>query len=167
MPPALSGLAHDTGVYFNPDATPFHIAIPQKRTPGNAKPAGKRLLKKALTAAGRILKKEGITYEAHHRNEYIMRMGYLLNTYGIPLQETEEWAARQFADYNGDAAGIIRSCYRHTDEHNTRPLTGNGLRPIRRRGIRQCSRNRKVSGLTGPFPAEYHHTAMRSGLQNP
>ena len=55
-----------------------------------------------------------------------MRMGYLLNTYGIPLQETEEWAARQFADYDGDAAGIIRSCYRHTDEHNTRPLTGNG-----------------------------------------
>ncbi len=130
----LSGLAHDTDVYFNPDATPFHITIPQKRTPGNAKPAGKRLLKKALTAAGRILKKEGITYEAHHRNEYIMRMGYLLNTYGIPLQETEEWAARQFADYNGDAAGIIRSCYRHTDEHNTRPLTGNGSAPSEEEG---------------------------------
>lgn len=55
-----------------------------------------------------------------------MRMGCLLNTYGIPRQETEEWAARQFTDYDGDAAGIIRPCYRHTDEHNTRPLTGNG-----------------------------------------
>ena len=33
-----------------------------------------------------------------------------------------DWAVKRFADYHGDVAGIVRSCYQRTDEHATRAL---------------------------------------------
>ena len=118
----LSGLAHDPSVFFNPEAQPFRLEQPAEPRQPLPRPAGRRLLKKAVAAASHVLQEEQIVYEPHHRNQYIMRMGYLLNAYGVPQADAEQWAVATFTDYDGDAAGVIASCYTHTDEHGTRSL---------------------------------------------
>ena len=79
-------------------------------------------LKAAVSAASQELQEKGIAYEAHHRNEYIMRMGYLLNAYGVPQADAEQWANATFTDYADNPATVIASCYTHTDEHGTRSM---------------------------------------------
>lgn len=118
----LSGLAYDTQVYFNPEANPFPVEL--KATRKNAKHSRCATLEDALQASQAELERENICYEAHHRNEYVMRMGYLLNAYGVPQKEAEEWANGHFTDYDGDAAATIRSCYQKIEEHGTRSLPG-------------------------------------------
>ena len=119
----LSGLAHDPDVYFNPDAQAFRPEQPSKSERQKRKrPAGARLLKAAVSAASQELQEKGIAYEAHHRNEYIMRMGYLLNAYGVPQADAEQWANATFTDYADNPATVIASCYTHTDEHGTRSM---------------------------------------------
>lgn len=122
----LSGLAHDPAVFFNPAAQPFRLessAETQQQTLQPAsRPAARRLLKRAVAAASQILQQEQVVYEPHHRNQYIMRMGYLLNAYGVPQADAEQWAVDTFTDYDGNVAGVIASCYTHVDEHATRPL---------------------------------------------
>ena len=54
-----------------------------------------------------------------------MRMGYLLNRYGIDQDQATEWALNTFTGYDGDIAGIFRSCYQQTEEFGTKvPTTG-------------------------------------------
>ena len=118
----LSGLAHDPEVLFNPDAEPFVIEAAQKAArseSGNAR-SRKVRLKRVVAEASALLAEEGVVYEEHHHNEYIMRMGYLLNAYGVDLEDATQWALQEFADYDGDVEGILRSCYRRTEEHGTR-----------------------------------------------
>ena len=116
----LSGLAHDPDVYFNPDAEGFSPEAENNPSPRPRHPAG--LLKKAVAAARRVLEEEQVAYMPHQRNRYIMRMGYLLNAYGVEQADAEQWAAETFTDYDGNAAAVITSCYTHTDEHGTQPL---------------------------------------------
>ena len=85
----------------------------------NEKETPNRPLKRAVRAAERQLADEGVEYIEHHHNEYIMRTGYLLNAYGIPLETATQWALKRFGDYEGDVAGIFRSCYQQTEEHGT------------------------------------------------
>lgn len=117
----LSGLASDAHVYFNPDAQPFPVELKAARKPGKRFHA---TLEQALTAAQAELEQADIRYEAHHRNEYVMRMGYLLNAYGVPREETTDWAVGNFTDYDGDVAKTIHTCYQKDEEHGTRPLPG-------------------------------------------
>ena len=118
----LSGLAHDPDVVFNPDAEPFQVAAnPDGRQDKQPTRTEKRLVRVAK-AIGKQLEKEGVAYVEHHHNEYVMRTGYLLNAYGIPLQAAIRWGVDRFADYDGDVAGVFRSCYQQTDEHGTRNL---------------------------------------------
>ena len=110
----LSGLAHDPNVYFNPEAMPFAVeAVPPLKQDDAS-----RTLKRVVQAIERRLAKEGVKYEPHNRNQYIMRTGYLLNAYGIPQETAIEWAEKKFVDYE-DVAGIFRSCYQQTEEHGT------------------------------------------------
>ena len=51
-----------------------------------------------------------------------MRMGYLLNQYGVARKTAAAWAAEHFPDYDGDVAAVIGSCYANTGEHGTRSL---------------------------------------------
>ena len=117
----LSGLAYDPAVFFNPEAQPFRLEQPAISKRPKGRPAA-CLLKDAVKAARKELEKSGIAYEPHHHNEYIMRMGYLLNAYGVPQADSTRWAMEAFADYDGNPATIIASCYTHTDEHGTRPM---------------------------------------------
>lgn len=80
----LSGLAHDPDVYFHPDAVAMPVELKGDKKEQPAKPSIRnRRLEKAVAAAAGELAGQGIVYEAHQRNQYIMRMGYLLNAYGV------------------------------------------------------------------------------------
>lgn len=118
----LSGLAYDPEAYFCAEATRFVISKPKHEVNTTRGKAGKTLLRKAVQAIETELSAQGMAYVEHRRNEYIMRTGYLLNAYGVELETATQWAVERFADYDGDVAGIFRSCYQHTDEHGTRRL---------------------------------------------
>lgn len=121
----LSGLAHDPDVYFNPDAAAMPVELKGDKKEQPAKPSIRnRRLEKAVAAAAGELAEQGIVYEAHQRNQYIMRMGYLLNAYGVAQASATQWAVKRFADYDGDVAAVFRSCYQRTEEHGRRPLQG-------------------------------------------
>ena len=119
----LSGLAHDEHLFFNPDAVPFSRnaeTAASKHSPASAK--NHRRLQRVIDAACRRLADEGVEYAEHHHNEYIMRMGYLLNAYGVAQNVATQWATERFADYNGDVTGIFASCYLNIEEHGSLSL---------------------------------------------
>ncbi len=118
-PTRLCGLAHDPDVFYNPDATPFEVSLPQTK---RRKSSEKVPLSRALPVVKAELEEAGIVYRAGHHNEYISRMGYLMNLYGVELEELTEWAIGEFGDYAEHVPGILRSCYTHTDEFHTRRL---------------------------------------------
>lgn len=119
----LSGLAYDPDVFFNPEAIPFHIEakVSNKNASASTIHQQKRL-KRAVTMATEELNNDNIVYAEHSHNEYIMRMGYLLNAYGIPQDMATEWAASRFVDYDGDITAVFNSCYQKTDEYGKRKL---------------------------------------------
>jgi predicted P-loop ATPase len=57
------------------------------------------------------LKEAGVEFKPGSHNNYVMRIGYLLNEYGIPMDSAMTWAAGKFgADYP-QTANIIANCY--------------------------------------------------------
>ena len=125
----LSGLAHDPEVWFNPDALPFQAQDLSPEQPPKSTERTSQRLKRVVRAIEHQLEAEGVTYAEHHRNEYIMRTGYLLNDYGVNRQTAIEWALQRFADYDGNVAGIFHSCYRQVEKFGTRHLPGKKSSP--------------------------------------
>jgi len=116
----LSGLAYDPEVFYQPDAVPFEVELPRSQS---VRKSSKARLNRAVRASKALLAEEGVTFEPGSRNEYLMRMGYLLNAYGVPMDDALDWAIGKFAKrFDGDIAEIFRSCYKHTDEHGTKDL---------------------------------------------
>ena len=115
----LCGLAHDSEAYYNPEATAFEVSLPKTK---KRKVLEEVPLKRALPVVQAELDEAGIVYAPGHHNEYISRMGYLMNLYGVELEELTCWAVEEFCDYAGDVPAILRSCYTHTDEFHTRRL---------------------------------------------
>ena len=128
----ISGLASDPHVYYNPSAAAFVLQnspiAPQPQDSASEAVPTKRnkRLEKVVKAAERLLEEEGVSYCEHHHNEYVMRMGYLLNQYGVARKTAAAWAAEHFPDYDGDVAAVIGSCYANTGEHGTRSLVRRG-----------------------------------------
>lgn len=100
----LSFLAHDAEAVWNPDATPFTVR-PLDITERSIQEVEER----------------GLRYVEGSRNAYISSVSYLLNRYGMSEPEAVEWAKRRFPDYEG-TEGVVRSCYKQTDEHGTRSV---------------------------------------------
>jgi hypothetical protein len=113
-PTRLSGLAADPNVFFNPDAVPFVFSMDDLGNIRNGR------LERVMAAVNRELKRAGVEYVEHHRNDYIMRMGYLLNEYGLPLDEALRWVDGRFTDYEGNVEAIFRSCYVDTSKFGSR-----------------------------------------------
>lgn len=128
----ISGLASDPHVYYNPSAASFVLQdspiAPQPQDGASEAVPTKRnkRLEKVVKAAERLLEEEGVSYCEHHHNEYVMRMGYLLNQYGVARKTAAAWAAEHFPDYDGDVAAVIGSCYANTGEHGIRSLVRRG-----------------------------------------
>ena len=116
----LNGLAWDEEVLYQPDAVPFEVVMPP--TPEGKKPH-RVSLAKAVKAAKAKLAEEGIVFKEGSRNEFLMRMGYLLNAYGVPQDDATDWAIGKYGTkYDGDLMGIFQACYKHTEEHGTLKL---------------------------------------------
>ena len=114
----LSGLAHDTQVWFNADAVAFEaVAVATKQEQNERK-----RLNRAWQVIEHELAAQGFTYAEGERNNYIMRTGYRMNAFGIAQEAATTWAVEQFADYDGDVAAIFRACYAKTEEHGTQQL---------------------------------------------
>ena len=113
----LSGLAHDAQVYYHDEAEPFRFDLSRMK---KANEPRKGRVERVVARIRRELDEQGVVYAPHHHNEYIMRMGYLLNEFGVPLEQAIGWADGRFPEYDGDAAAIFRSCYADTESHGKR-----------------------------------------------
>ena len=129
----LSGLAHDAEVYYNPDAEPFVITDEkmvaanfaegtQEGRPYKEQPAGSQSssAEEAWSRVQQLLTRRNMTYEPHHRHDYILHACYLFNRFGVPDDDLREWAASQWSDFDvRERASIISHCYKKEEEHGT------------------------------------------------
>ena len=117
----LSGLAHDPGVYFNPQAVAFtarEIADSYTATTGGMKAQARRSGRIDDYFAGTVaprLESEGLAYVPGRHNEYVMRVGYMMAARRYNMQAVTQWAVEKFHDYDG-TEGVIRSCYKGVAE---------------------------------------------------
>jgi hypothetical protein len=122
----LSFAAFDVDVFYRPDATPFTRAEsgPTSTEIRKQEKAEKRQRNKAvhqieLTFKRRIkrqIEAEGVRFIPGSHNNFVMRVGYLMNKYGFELEYVKEWAQKEFAEYD-EAAEVITRCYARTEEH--------------------------------------------------
>ena len=63
-------------------------------------------LTKAVRAAKAQLTEEGIVFKQGSRNKFLMRMGYLLNAYGVPMDDATDWAIGK-CKYNGERGYLV------------------------------------------------------------
>ena len=119
----LSGVAHDPKVFYHPEAKSFLIDKNAVLMYEQERKTIQKQLRKAVKAAQKQLADEGVVFEPGSHNEFVMRMGYLLNAYGIPENEAYNWLEDQYsADYDGDIYAIVQSCYKNTDEYGSRKI---------------------------------------------
>ncbi len=127
----ISTIAYDENLYYNPEAVPFTVTIEEKKPVGRPR-KGKREEGKGKSCKVsdveaivlRELERRGVVYEAGSHNKYISDACYMMNRYGVSLDDCTAWALERFADYaqTDDVPAIVRSCYRQTDEHGTAHL---------------------------------------------
>ena len=121
----LSGLSHDPDVYYEPGAQPFtkeEIRAAAERLVRRRKEQRKR--ERELRRIADCYEKEirpkveadGAVYAAGSHNDYVMRVGYLLNQYGFDKEVAKEWANAVFREYD-NVLGVIDSCYQKVEEH--------------------------------------------------
>lgn len=113
----LSGLAHDAQVHYHGGAEPFRFDLSRMK---KADEPRRGRVERVVARIRRELDEQGVVYAPHHHNEYIMRMGYLMNEFGLPLEQAIGWADGRFPEYDGDVAAIFRSCYADTEAHGRR-----------------------------------------------
>ena len=133
----ISTIAYDENLYYNPDATPFIVKLEEKKPVGRPRKdeSGCRRsqgLKSKMTVERceahvlRELEQRGVVYAPGTHNKYISDACYMMNRYGVALDDCTAWALDKFGDYQAegnDVASIVRSCYAQTDEHGTAKMT--------------------------------------------
>ena len=130
----ISTIAYDENLYYNPEATPFIIKLEEKKPVGRPKGVKSEQLrvKSCATAVLRELEQRGVAYAPGSHNKYISDACYMMNRYGVSLDDCTAWALERFSDYHeagNDVASIVRSCYAQTEEHGTvrLPKTDNNI----------------------------------------
>ena len=130
----ISAIAYDEDLYYNPEATPFTIMLEEKKPVGRPrkdepkvagrreKQSGKMKVERCEALVLRELEQRGVMYAPGTHNKYISDACYMMNRYGVALDECTAWALDRFGDYQvegNDVASIVRSCYAQTEEHGT------------------------------------------------
>ena len=129
----MSVICHDSDALYRPDAQPMETV---RSAPKPARRRGRPVnMIAAAEEARRVLAEEGVCYVPHRHIEYVSRLVYLLNRYGVDEDEALEWLLGEYAAYN-DSNGhplpaMVHSIYAgHRDEHATLKLRsgrgGNG-----------------------------------------
>jgi predicted P-loop ATPase len=129
----LCGLAHDPEVYVNWEAEPFVItddeilaanfsADKERGKPRREYAAGTHSVsvEDAWQNVEKTLAGRGLVYQSGHHHDYVMHAAFLMNRYGVDLDELLQWASQVWSDYNNkERENTIRSCYKKTQEHGT------------------------------------------------
>lgn len=152
----LSGLAHDEQVYFQPNAESFSFDFSQLKKKSGSLRMGR--VERVVARVREELDRQGVVYAPHHHNEYIMRMGYLMNEFGLSLKQAIDWADGRFPEYDGNVAAIFRSCYADMEAHGRRAAE---LRPPRKRRETEARR-----GLATPDEIEGFLTTQAEFRKN-
>ena len=136
----LCGLAHDEQVYANWEAVPFVItdeeilaanfsADQERGKPRREHPTGtcQVTVDDAWAKVEQALQRKGMVYQSGHHHDYVMHAAFLMNRYGVDLDELLGWASFEWSDYDAkQRESTIRSCYRKTNEHGTWRLNRQG-----------------------------------------
>jgi predicted P-loop ATPase len=122
----LSFAAFDADAYYQPEAIPFpsNELIANDKDQKEKEKKERKQKNKAINLIQKtynyrikpVLKQEGATFGPGTHNNYVMRVGYLLNKYGFELGKAKEWAAKEFAEY-AEAAEVVGRCFARTEEH--------------------------------------------------
>ncbi len=124
----LSGMAYDPLAYHNPGAEAFTRGwIEAQRKDMEETQKADRKRKRDFAKVERLyedtlkgeLEADGAVYAPGNHNDYVMRLGYKLNQFGIAIDAAVAWAVERFPDYEATEQ-VIRSCYRRTEEHGSR-----------------------------------------------
>ena len=129
----LCGLAHDPEVYVNWEAEPFVItdeeilaanfsSDKERGKPRREYAAGTHSVsvEDAWQNVEKTLAGRGLVYQSGHHHDYVMHAAFLMNRYGVDLDELLQWASQVWSDYNHkERENTIRSCYKKTQEHGT------------------------------------------------
>lgn len=136
----LCGLAHDAQVYVNWEAEPFVItdeeilaanfsADKERGKPRREYAAGTHTVsvEDAWPRVEKALAGRGLVYQSGHHHDYVMHAAFLMNRYGVDMDELLQWASQEWSDYNDkERESTIRSCYSKTQEHGTWRLNRQG-----------------------------------------
>lgn len=148
----LSCAAYDPDTFYRPDATPFsqddmrtekeraeEVYAPIRAEKRREEKEDRRQRNQALHQIDQTyrykiqksLSNQGIRFEAGSHNEYVMRVGYLLNKYGLSPECAADWAEKEFGSEYPEARSVVESCYNRIEEfglwsHEVSRYTGSG-----------------------------------------
>ena len=119
----ISGMAHDSAVYYNPNAAAIIVDMTKKPV-GRPKrvESGKMKVESCEDTVLQELERRGVVYAPGTHNKYISDACYMMNRYGVSESDCTAWALDRFSDYQAegnDVTSIVRSCYQQTEEHGT------------------------------------------------
>lgn len=117
----LCGLAFDPRAVYRPLSKVVKIkTFKEPKKKAGRKPS----CSKAGKTARNLVEGEGVEYAEGSRNQYVSRVIYWMNRFGVDADTTLQWAKEEFGDY--DAAnghpidGIVKSIFgNHSTEYNT------------------------------------------------
>ena len=117
----LCGLAFDPRAVYRPLSKTVKIkTFKEPKKKAGRKPS----CSKAGKTARNLVEGEGVEYVEGSRNQYVSRVIYWMNRFGVDADTTLQWAKEEFGDY--DAAnghpidGIVKSVFgNHSTEYNT------------------------------------------------
>ena len=117
----LCGLAFDPRAVYRPLSKVVKIkTFKEPKKKAGRKPS----CSKAGKTARNLVEGEGVEYVEGTRNQYVSRVIYWMNRFGVDADTTLQWAKEEFGDY--DAAnghpidGIVKSVFgNHSTEYNT------------------------------------------------
>ena len=130
----LCGLAHDARAYVNRQSEPFVITDDEILEACASLDSDNKKHKHREYATGthhadvdeawpkveQALGRRGMVYQPGHHHTYVMHAAFLMNRYGVPMDDLLAWARQAWSDYNDrEREQTIRSCYRRTGEHGT------------------------------------------------
>ena len=125
----LSGMAHDSDAYFNPDAEPFIISDMEMLQASNeaapAEPGKPRKVydmgsqhaepKAAWLSVQRLLSHRGVSYTPGHRHDYMVQACYLFCRFGVNQDELNAWAEQEWSDMpQKERTDVISYCFKHS-----------------------------------------------------
>ena len=135
----LSGMAGDANVFFNPKAEPFvitddiiveqnceHQEHGRQRKEYDAN-SFETTAEEAWPKVEQMLSAKQVKYEPGHHHDYIMHAAYLMNRFGVSLDNLINFADIEWRDHPKEERDrAIRHCYKKTTLHGTWRTDANG-----------------------------------------